>query len=793
MKNTSLPVMNTSYEPPARKVSSQNLADLLSSLELIINTRDVGIMGNDLIAIMTSMHSQLTTNLAINPSGTISLYKMLCKYVLDLIRGKRGDQGSFSTRQWDVNHNCPVVLIEFMSWYKTNCPTLGPTTDSNFWFCLQVAYAFFNGHRVIVTPMSVNLGTITNPLSVKSLPNFKDLWSHALGRLGITPAEFQRVYQSETAKAKYAIMTSGGPNGQATWSADLDAKAILASPTLFKHMSDFAKASGLDRFVADLVATVPTPLELNPGHRETVVTGRIHALEEWGGKTRLVAIMDYWTQTLLTPLHNTINYFVRRLEQDGTFNQDKIAKTVRGWTLSKDLSVNSFDLTAATDRIPIDIQVDMLAYLFGSTTIPGLWKSVLTDRDFYGPSGENIRYAVGQPMGAKSSFPMLALIHHALVQIAAIQANVKGYSKYVILGDDNTHGDAKVAEKYLAIMDSLGVEINLSKSVLAGGDLLPAGEICKRVFIVGEELTAIPVKALVKTVRKGHLAATLQSLITTRGNVVQTTDLPTFFAGLIDRRSLQALLMLNKVPKSVSGLPSSMDLSAITKLDYSNWFTNIILTDRDVEDAFLFALISEQLKRVDGLLRSTMLMSEVIKTMARPDPSKLWPNQLFESMKPEERATAIGKLPALNWSHPIVHASQTELERVTSHLAGLRSGTVAMQQKAKSGLLDLLRNNLSEIWLGEAEKSATVRRSIFNAMLNTLKRMDSVKVEEGKPRAIEFSIELVYVQRAWSVYWEFGERIRLNATKTKVSISKTVNRSKLDSVFEKVDIKDIRV
>jgi len=36
------------------------------------------------------------------------------------------------------------------------------------------------------------------------------------------------------------------------------------------------------------------------------------------------------------------------------------------------------------------------------------------------------RYSVGQPMGAYSSFPMLALTHHVIVQIAAGRAGYQG-------------------------------------------------------------------------------------------------------------------------------------------------------------------------------------------------------------------------------------------------------------------------------------------------------------------------------------------------------------------------------
>jgi hypothetical protein len=37
----------------------------------------------------------------------------------------------------------------------------------------------------------------------------------------------------------------------------------------------------------------------------------------------------------------------------------------------------------------------------------------------------NIRYAVGQPMGALSSFNMLAITHHIIVQVAAFNCGYR--------------------------------------------------------------------------------------------------------------------------------------------------------------------------------------------------------------------------------------------------------------------------------------------------------------------------------------------------------------------------------
>jgi len=84
---------------------------------------------------------------------------------------------------------------------------------------------------------------------------------------------------------------------------------------------------------------------------------------------------------------------------------------------------------------------------------------------------DSYRYAVGQPMGALSSWAMLAITHHFLVQLAARRAGKilpgSWYSQYELLGDDINIFEKEVAQSYLQVMDEIGVPINLSKSVVA--------------------------------------------------------------------------------------------------------------------------------------------------------------------------------------------------------------------------------------------------------------------------------------------------------------------------------------
>lgn len=111
------------------------------------------------------------------------------------------------------------------------------------------------------------------------------------------------------------------------------------------------------------------------------------------------------------------------------------------------------------------------------------------------------RYSVGQPMGALSSWAMLAVTHHLLVQLAYRTAypelrnpGADWYDNYEIVGDDVILFDEKVAKEYLALMEELGVPINLSKSVVATN---PSTEFVKVTTHYGMNVSALSWKMFI--------------------------------------------------------------------------------------------------------------------------------------------------------------------------------------------------------------------------------------------------------------------------------------------------------
>jgi hypothetical protein len=203
----------------------------------------------------------------------------------------------------------------------------------------------------------------------------------------------------------------------------------------------------------------------------------------------------------LYPLHKSIFDFLKTLSTDGAFDQHKPVKAflenplvhVRGLNdvKSDPAEMYSLDLTAATDRLPLEVQEQVLS-LFTSDHIASLWGE-LVRIPFVDDGGLACKYAVGQPMGCYSSWAMLSLTHHMIVNSNSTKLVYqergkyrppKGFvpePEYAVLGDDVVMS-SNLATDYLSTMRMLGVEISLPKSIISNRYV----EFAKRIFDVDQ-------------------------------------------------------------------------------------------------------------------------------------------------------------------------------------------------------------------------------------------------------------------------------------------------------------------
>lgn len=214
---------------------------------------------------------------------------------------------------------------------------------------------------------------------------------------------------------------------------------------------------------------------------------------------RVFAYVDPFTQWLLNPLHKALFEVLDVIPQDGTTDQLAPVRRLIA-ELPRGTPFYSFDLKAATDRLPIILQIVFLSFILTSFGAQ-LWAQLLIGRPYSYNTKVNgkfykgsVTYATGQPMGALSSWAMLAVTHHVIVQQAAFNAGVtqKGewFSDYALLGDDIVIANRKVADEYQRLMALYGVEIGLAKSLVSNDGITL--EFAKRTFHKGTDISPLP-------------------------------------------------------------------------------------------------------------------------------------------------------------------------------------------------------------------------------------------------------------------------------------------------------------
>jgi len=93
--------------------------------------------------------------------------------------------------------------------------------------------------------------------------------------------------------------------------------------------------------------------------------GRLSVLaKDGGGKRRIVGVVDYWSQWALKSLHLYLFDVLRRIPQDGTFDQMAPIGPLLDYARLGYPSY-SFDLSNATDRLPVALQEQILRLLTG--------------------------------------------------------------------------------------------------------------------------------------------------------------------------------------------------------------------------------------------------------------------------------------------------------------------------------------------------------------------------------------------------------------------------------------------
>lgn len=410
-----------------------------------------------------------------------------------------------------------------------------------------------------------------------------------------------------TTESPFTVKT-GANFWLAPLSAALDLVAWSVSPR--DRLTSFMQVAGQFHLMAVLARTLNrlssfTTSQIMQGYNmpsNRLRLGKLALKYEAAGKVRVFAIVDFWTQMAMYPLHNWIFDLLKKLPTDGTFDQEKAVRTFAVEN-SKE-KIYSYDLSAATDNIPVVVTTKILSYALGPK-VATAWEKLMVDRHFLVPKGPNgadpslpewLRYGRGQPIGALSSWASLALTHHFVVQLAAMRANRFPFMGYRVLGDDIVIAGTEVADLYVSVCSELEIPLN-NKGITSDPDKAIGGlaltNFANQYFLGTENISPISLKEevmihslaqrvqnVVKLVQRGVLSinrSLLEGLIRVSAIRVSYTrqmlDMVTLGITPTGVRGLLAILLFTpsgeiafqaKLPKAFKAIPFLSSWVALT-------------------------------------------------------------------------------------------------------------------------------------------------------------------------------------------------------------------------------------
>jgi hypothetical protein len=360
-------------------------------------------------------------------------------------------------------------------------------------------------YKLVDSKGEPNLIGITAPYAGQQAPTWLSDYEVQLEKMFPSDQTEQRIGML---KPGYHISGKNGPNGPALGTIHVDRLAIHGT-NIEDSCKELSLLTGFDTLY-DLLSAQPADTYIKSDKGKEPCHSRLRAKHESGGKTRLFAIVDFFSQSSLKSIHTYCMHWLKTQSNDGTASHDSAAQAVKKWSAIPDIELFSYDLTEATNRWPLFLQWLVVKQMFGHR-IADCWKDIISNREFLVLDGpDSVRFNCGQPLGALSSWAVFAISHHCLVRSAAYQSwKGKGplrgtfnpsneYDKYRIIGDDICIRDRLLATTYRSYLSDIAVDISTVKSVLPEQlrTNTPSGELAKRLFIGGNEITPVPPDAI---------------------------------------------------------------------------------------------------------------------------------------------------------------------------------------------------------------------------------------------------------------------------------------------------------
>lgn len=278
-----------------------------------------------------------------NSRGTLWLIKYLKATRGNLSNYLSGNQIKDPLSKVDKD-GLPIILGNLRKYIKTGSSR-----------SIALTYTILYSSRSLKLGSNPNTDSITQPYKGE-VTNFSvfagDFWRE-LGFSGPT----QNIPKVLEANLK-SYRSKSGPNGHSLVSSFIDAQAlnhsqikdltILGGPKL-GEMINFLKIKSVWNFHKEFFEPLKKICNKTP------VLRRLTYFSDKEDKVRIIALLDWFSQLALKPLHLYLSNRLKRIPQDCTFDQSKFKKILQNKKI-----YYSVYLSSATDRFPIYLIRELL-------------------------------------------------------------------------------------------------------------------------------------------------------------------------------------------------------------------------------------------------------------------------------------------------------------------------------------------------------------------------------------------------------------------------------------------------
>lgn len=502
--------------------------------------------------VIQKFYNQIEKNIKIEgKTETLALYKKLYNVATCIATNQVYDP--IKMRKVTKSDKIPLLLIEVKEYLLDNDPKV-----KSFGLTVASLYKLFYNDPKFDPKSIIDKGPM---IEDQDILEWRESCKQFVKRFPIEPISNLSMKTTSSVKA--------GPNG---WPAVLtcfeDMKGI--PDPLFDNIVKF-----MSFYKDSEYFSIYLEKRAEYQYDKRYLSGRIALLAEGGGKTRTVAIADYWTQSAVRPFHDLIMKRLRSIKNDGTYDQQNQFMRMKRLV---DNNSQSYDLSSATDRFPARLLEILISEYFGEE-FGKLWLQILTERKF-SYKHHNLEWGVGQPLGIYSSWPVFSLAHHCFIRhCARLKGLTMGFSSYSVLGDDVVIWKSnKVASHYDWLMRRIGVTINYDKSMTSDRTNLRV-EFAKRILYQRKEISPVPHKMILSYYEYpmliGNLVTDLRRrsldigarLIPGEAEVVKASDLTSLLivreSNLLDALQNEANIWFGRDPKIVLSKISEIRLNLL--------------------------------------------------------------------------------------------------------------------------------------------------------------------------------------------------------------------------------------